>query len=161
LVNEQDEQVYALHRVYALSVAQGVEKKALVDLRARITAVDPLAKELFGLEAKYVKKLGEVAAAFEKLGWPHSAIAAHREILSLDPENAASRAAIEKLASAPDPSLAADARPADLLAGVSDEWIAEHDRTHATWETRAKLEHEHYVTETDAGYAVLVRAAAA
>jgi tetratricopeptide (TPR) repeat protein len=161
LANEPDEAVYALHRVYALSVAQQVEKKALADLRARITGADPIAADLFGLEAKYVKKLGEVAAAFEKLGWPHSAIATHREILALDPENVASRTAIEKLASAPDPSLAGDARPADLLAGISDEWIAEHDRAHATWEERATLEHEHYVTHTDAGYAVLVRAAAA
>jgi hypothetical protein len=161
LANERDEAVYALHRAYALSVAQQVDKNALAELRARISAADPIAKDLFGLEAKYVKKLGEVAAAFEKLGWPHSAIAAHRQILALDPESAASRAAIEKLASAPDPSLAADARPADLLAGISDEWIAEHDRAHATWDTRARLEHEHYVTLTDTGYAVLVRAAAA
>ncbi len=161
LANEPDDAVHALHREYALAVAQRAEKSALAALRARIAAADPVANDLFGLNAKYVKKLSEVAAAFEKLGWPHSAIAAHREILALDPENGASRAAIEKLASAPDPSLAENARPADLLAGISDEWIAEHDRSHADWDHRATLEHEHYVTHTDAGYAVLVRAAEA
>src|SRR4029453_10437349 len=59
------------------------------------------------------------------------------------------------------PSLAESAKPKDLLADVSEEWIRKHDAAHGTWETRAKIERANYVTETHAGYAVLVRAAEA
>ena len=51
---------------------------------------------------------------------------------------------------------AEDAKPKDLLADVSEEWIREFDTTHGEWATRAKLVRENYVTYTDAGYEVLV-----
>ncbi|MEM7517447.1 MAG: hypothetical protein AAF368_11065, partial [Planctomycetota bacterium] len=57
--------------------------------------------------------------------------------------------------------MAGDAKPKDLFEDVSDEWIREHDAKHATWETKAKLERENYITYTDAGYEVLVQAAEA
>ncbi len=160
--DERDELVYALHRQLSLGVGQGVlDASAANALRARITNVDPIANDLFGLKTKYVGQFRPIADRYEKSRWPHAAIAIHRRILALDPDNAESAAAIERLAAAPDPSLAADAKPVDLLDGVSKQWIAEHDAQHATWDTRARLERENYTTTTDAGYEVLVRAAEA
>ena len=78
-----------------------------------------------------------------------------RPLREADPE------AIERIASAPDPSLAEDAKPRDLLADVDEQWIRQHDEQHSEWATRAKLERENYTTHTDAGYVVLVRAAEA
>ncbi len=159
--NERDTLVHALHRELALRIAQDTDKRELNAVRERLTALDPVAKDLFALREKYGKKLADVAEAFEQDGWNHSAISAHRQILTLDPENESSRAAIERLAAVSDPSLAEHARPADLLDGISDEWIVEHDRNHADWTHRAVLQREHYVTHTDAGNRVLVRAAEA
>jgi len=157
--SERDHEVYALHRELALRVAQRLSGAGAV--RARILEVDPIAKDLFGLETKYAAKLRPIADKYDKDGWPHGAIAVHREILVLAPEDAESTAAIERLSSAPDPSLAGDAKSRDLLANVSAQWIAEHDAKHSDWKTRAILERDNYVTHTDAGYEVMVRAAEA
>ena len=158
-VGDQDREVRSLHR--ALELARSQDLDGIRDREAAIVDADPIARDLFGLRERFAPKLREVAARYEKDGWPHAAIAVHKEILALDPNNHASEAAIARLASAPDPSLASDARAVDLLEGISAEWIEEHDRKHATWKKRAKLEGEHYVTQTDAGYEVLVRSAAA
>jgi Tfp pilus assembly protein PilF len=158
---DKDELAYALHSQLRLAIAQKAPKSELAALRARLEGVDPLAKELLGTTAAFVARLEPVANALEKDGRPHSAIRVHKQILALDPERASSQEAIERIASLPDPSLAGDAKPKDLLADVSAEWIREHDAAHATWESRAVLERENYTTHTDAGYEVLVRAAEA
>ncbi|MFT5734964.1 MAG: tetratricopeptide (TPR) repeat protein, partial [Planctomycetota bacterium] len=63
----------------------------------------------------------------------------------------------ERIASAPDPSLAANAKPKDLFEDVTDEWIAEHDAEHGDWKKAAKLTRTNYVTVSNAGYEVLIR----
>ena len=160
-LGDRDGQVYALHRRYRLAVAQKLPREELEALRAELVEVDPIAEDLLGLSQIFVARLVEVAAQYEKDQRPHSAIRVHKEILALDAENAASRDAIQRLASRPDPSLAGDAKPRDLLEGVSTEWIEKHDAKHREWKDRAKLERDHYVTHTNSGYANLVRAAEA
>jgi len=159
-LDDQDGQVYALHQAVRLAIAQKLPRATVEGLRTRLVAVDPAANDLLGLSKVFVAKLSAVAAQYEADGRPHSAIQVHKEILALDPESP-STAAIQRLASKPDPSLAADAKPKDLLDGISTDWIREFDAAHAKWNDRAKLEREHYVTHTNAGYAVLVRAAEA
>jgi len=159
-IEDGDGHVYALHQALRLAIAQKRPKSVVDGLRTRLDAVDPLAGELFGLSKIFVAKLTELADQYEKDGRPHSAIHVHKEILALDPESP-STAAIQRLASKPDPSLAGDAKPKDLLEGVSAEWIRDHDAKHAKWSDHAKLERDHYVTHTNAGYAVLVKAAEA
>ena len=158
---EPDRRIHALHRAYGLSLAQDRDEEEVSALHARLLGLDPLAEKLFGFRARHLKKLLPLAERYEQLGWRHAAVQVHKEILALDPVRTESEEAIQKLASAPDPSLAEDAKPADLLAGISQAWLHEHDAKHATWKKRAKLERENYFTETDAGYAVLVRAAEA
>jgi len=158
---ERDELVYALHKQLRLLEAQQAPKAELQACRERLLAADPLGKDLLGLRQRFVEKLRAVAQAYEKDRRPHSAIRVHKEILALDPEQAPSQEAIERIAAAPDPSLAADAKPVDLLAGVSEEWIRGFDEEHREWEARAKLERQNYVTHTNAGYEVLVRSAEA
>jgi Tfp pilus assembly protein PilF len=158
---DADELVYALHREHQLTVAQGLKKTERKALEERLCTVDPIARDLLGLKDRFVGRLRAVAEAYEEDERPHSAIRVLKEVLALDPENAESAAAIERIASAPDPSLAGDAKPKDLLADVDAEWIAEHDAAHAEWKTRASLERENYLTETDAGYEVLVYASEA
>ena len=155
---ERDELVYALHRKLQLSVAQRHPRAELKELRTRLEGIDPIASDLLDLKETFLDKLGPLAQKYEKDGRPHSAIRVHKEILALDPENVESLTSIERIASAPDPSLAEDAKPKDLLADVSEEWILEHDATHDTWDKRAILERDNYFTHTDAGYEVLVRA---
>jgi Tfp pilus assembly protein PilF len=157
----KDELVHALHRQLALVRAQGRAKAELQPLRERLVSLDPSAEKLLSLRTNFVEKLVKLAEGYEKAKRPHSAIRAYRQALALDREREDLREAIERVASAPDPSLAEDARPRDLLEGVSREWIAEHDARHATWEERARLERPNYVTHTNAGYEVLVRAAEA
>ncbi len=158
---DRDELVYALHREYQLTVAQGLKKKERAAFQARLAEVDPIASDLLSLKDVFVDKLVPVAEKYEKDGRPHSAIRIHKEILALDPERAESQLAIERIASAPDPSLAGDAKPKDLLADVDEEWIRQHDEEHSTWDARAKIERENYTTYTNAGYEVLVRCAEA
>ena len=158
---DRDELVYALHTQLRYAVAQKAPKPEIAALRERLVALDPIAKDLFGMNAKFIGQLEPIAAAYEKDKRPHSAIRVHKLILAIDPEYAASQAAIDRISSLPDPSLAGDAKPKDLLADVSDEWIRAFDAQHATWDTRASLERENYVTYTNAGYEVLVRAAEA
>ncbi len=157
----RDEQIYALHKELRLLEVQKSERAKASACREKLVALDPNAERLFGLRTRFVEKLGAVAQAYEQDRRPHSAIRVHKEILALDPEQSASQQAIERLAAAPDPSLAADAKPADLLEGVSKEWIREFDAEHTDWGKRASLERPNYITRTNAGYEVMVRAAEA
>ncbi len=159
-LEDQDGHVYALHQALRLAIAQKLPRASIEEMRKRLVAVDPAANDLLGLSKVFVAKLSALAEQYEADGRPHSAIQVHKEILALDPESA-SAAAILRLASKPDPSLAADAKPKDLLDGISTDWIREFDAQHAQWSDHAKLERDHYVTHTNAGYAVLVRAAEA
>ncbi len=162
---DADEEAYALHREHALLLAQtGARKAAAADLkalRARLEAADPLAKDLLDLGKTFLERLLALAKEYEKAKRPHAAIRVYREALAIAPDREDLAAAIQRVASAPDPSLADSAKARDLLADVSEEWIRRHDAEHATWEARASLERENYVTETDAGYSVLVRSAEA
>lgn len=158
---DADEEGYALHRLLALLVAQKAPPAEIAAARARLDAVDPLARDVLGLDKVFLDRLIALAKEYEKGKRPHAAIRVYREASSLAPDRADLVEAIERVASAPDPSLADSAKAKDLLADVSAEWIRKHDLEHATWETRAKLERENYVTECDAGYAVLVRCAEA
>ena len=160
-LGEKDANLHGLHAELRLAVAQERPAAEVEALRARIVAVDPAAKDLFDLAGVYVPKLKVLAEQYEKDKRPHSAIRAYKEILALDPESKTSSAAIQRIASTPIPSLAGDAKPKDLLAGISEDWIRDRDRDHATWEKKDKLERDHYVTYTDTGYENLVRAAEA
>ena len=161
LADDRDDRVYALHQVLRLSIVQGVEKKELKAQREALLELDPIARDLLGMKAEFTKKLEPIAERYEKTGRPHSAIRVLKQILALDPENLLAQAAIERIAASPDPSLAGDAKPKDLFADVTDEWIREHDAAHRTWDVKAKLERDNYITYTDAGYEVLVRSAEA
>jgi tetratricopeptide (TPR) repeat protein len=158
---DADEQAYALHRLHALLQAQKAPGSEVAAVRKRLEAADPVAKDLLGLDKTFVDRLFALAKEYEKAKRPHAAIRVYRQVLSIAPDRADVEAAIQRVSSAPDPSLAESAKPKDLLADVSEEWIAKHDAKHATWETRARIERANYVTETNAGYAVLVRAAEA
>ncbi|MCE9595392.1 MAG: hypothetical protein K8S98_14490 [Planctomycetes bacterium] len=156
--NDRDEQIWSLHRELRLLVAQKAPRQEQDALRARLVALDPLATDVLDLSKVFIAKLQPIAAQYEKDKRPHSAIRVHKAILALGPELEASRIAIERLAAAPDPSLAEDAKPKDLLADVSKEWIREHDEKHGTWDTRSELVRTNYTTKTDAGYECMVRA---
>jgi tetratricopeptide (TPR) repeat protein len=158
---DRDEQVFSLHREHKLLVAQKAPKSEQDAVRGKLIGLDPIAPELLDLSKVFIAKLAPIAQQYEKDKRPHSAIRVHKAMLALDPELETSRAAIERIAAAPDPSLAADAKPKDLLADVSREWIASTTSNTLDWDTRAKLERENYTTYTDAGYEVLVRAAEA
>ncbi|HKX46933.1 MAG TPA: family 16 glycoside hydrolase, partial [Planctomycetota bacterium] len=155
---DRDELTYTRYRLVQLATAQGRPKAEQEERRAALVAVDPRAAELLSLADVFVDELLPLAERYEKEGRRHSAIRVHKELLAIEPERQASLDAIDRLAAAPDPSLAEDAKPKDLLAGVDAEWIAEHDAEHSEWKERAKLERDNYVTHTNAGYEVLVRA---
>ncbi len=156
-----DELVYSLHRALRLSIAQKRKRSQQTALRARLLELDPQGAELLTFRSKFIAKLEPIAAKYEKDGRPHSAISVHKEILALDPDRTTSADAIQRLASAPDPSLAEDAQPADLLEGVSEEFIREHDEKHHDWSSRAKLKGENYTTYSSAGYEMLLFASTA
>jgi hypothetical protein len=156
-----DEQAFALHRQHALLVAQKAPASRITEIARELETVDPLAKDSFALRASFVKKLAPLAAQLEKDKRPHGAIAIHKRILALDPEQAASNAAIERLSAAPDPSLAGVAKPKDLLAGVDAEWLRKHDLEHSDWQEAAEFERPNYITVTNGGYEVGMRAAEA
>ena len=158
---DADEELYARHRELELARAQGAEPAALDAKWAALVAIDPLAPAIGALRSEFVAELDELAARYEKEGRRHSAIGVHNEILALDPERVASKDAIARLAAAPDPSLAEFATPPDLFADVSEAWIDAFDSEHASWDERAKLERENYVTHTNAGYRVLLLCAEA
>ncbi len=158
---DRSQRVYALHRSYDLALVQGADRKELKRLKDELIRVDPLAGELFELRKRYLKSLISLAEQYEKSGRPHGAIRVWKEVAALDPENPAAPEAIERIAAAPDPSLAEDATPPDLFADVDEEWIAAYDAAHATWEEAGEEERENYITVTDAGYEVLIRTAEA
>jgi len=140
-VGEADERIYALHKELALRIAQGAPKKQTRALRKVLEQVDPLAKRYLDLSTGFVDKLLALAKAYRKA--------------------ADAATAIEEISAAPDPTLAETAKPKDLLADVSVEWIRGFDTEHRTWDGRANLERKNYTTHTDAGYEVMVRCAEA
>ncbi len=156
---DEDELVYALHKMLGLAIAQRRPKDEQAAIRERLAAADPISGDLLGMRQSFTSKLFDVAQSYEKERRPHSAIAAYREVIALDPENAEAAAAIERIASQPDPSLAEDATPKDLFEDVSEEWIREHDEKHATWSKKASFESEYYNVKTNAGYRILIQAA--
>ncbi|MEO0650364.1 MAG: hypothetical protein AAFZ65_06770, partial [Planctomycetota bacterium] len=160
-LDDRDEQVWSTHKQLELAIRQKLPEKEREAIEARLVELDPLSQDLATLRERYVDELLDLAEAYTEEGRRHSAIRTHKEILALDPSRGESETAIEELAAAPDPSLAADAKPADLFADVTEEWIAEHDEDHLDWGDRAKLTRDNYVTQTNAGYEVLVRAAEA
>ena len=160
-VGDRDEQVFALHKQYNLLLAQKADRRVLKELQGRIEGLDPVARELFQLREGFIGQLQPIADLYMKERRPHSAIRVLQEILALDPESEATQAAIERISAAPDPSLAATAKPKDLMADISVEWVREHDAEHREWKQAATTKREHYVTKTNAGYEVLVRAAEA
>lgn len=159
--DDPDLRLWALHRRFGLRTAQKAPRDELAALRTELLALDAIAADLLGLKSAYVERLAPLAQAYEKERRPHSAIRVHQQILALDPERAESLEAIERISAAPDPSLAETAQARDLFEGISDEWIRGFDEEHSTWEKCGVLERENYVTKTDAGYQVLVRAAEA
>lgn len=155
--NDQDELIYALHKHAWLALTLEHDRREVESLRERLYAADPTAVDLEAMRTTFVERLLPVAEAYEEEGRRHSAIRVHRQILALDPSRTASEEAVQRLANAPDPSLAADAKQVDILAGVSEEWIREHDEETRDWGDRAKLKTENYRTQTNAGYEILVR----
>jgi tetratricopeptide (TPR) repeat protein len=158
---DADEQLYALHKRLALRIAQKAKPAEVAALRQELGAVDPIAADLIGLKAAFVERLRPIADEYEKEKRPHSAIRVHQQILALDPESEESRAAVERISAAHDPSLAETAKAKDLFEGTSDQWIREFDAGHSTWEAPGLLERTNYKTRTDAGYVVMIRAAEA
>ncbi|MEM6571615.1 MAG: family 16 glycoside hydrolase, partial [Planctomycetota bacterium] len=148
---------YCLHQELRFLEAQGVKRSEMRDKREALVAIDPTAGDLFELKSKFSEKFTKVAEAYEEADRPHGAIRVWKEVLALDPESTAAQDAIERIASAPDPSLAADAKPKDLFADVTDEWISEYDAEHSEWREAGEVTRDNYVTVTDAGYEVLIR----
>jgi tetratricopeptide (TPR) repeat protein len=156
-LGDKDLAVHALHTELGLLVAQRAKKEVILARRTALEASDALAGELFGLKGRFITDFAKLAADYEKDGRSHGAIRAWKQVLALDPEHVGAAASIERIAAAPDPSLAADAKPVDLFADVTEEWIREHDAKHLEWEEAARLERPNYFTVTNAGYEVLVR----
>jgi tetratricopeptide (TPR) repeat protein len=160
-LGDRDDFVFSLNKQLTLLIAQKAPKKDIAALRERVVTVDPIAADVFKLRGDFIAKLRPIAEQYDKDERPHAAIRVWREILALDPELEDAQKAIERISALPDPSLAGSAKPKDLLADVSRQWIQEHDAKHSDWKSVAVLERENYVTKTDAGYEVLVRSAEA
>ncbi|MFT7487592.1 MAG: tetratricopeptide (TPR) repeat protein, partial [Candidatus Paceibacteria bacterium] len=160
-VEDRGEEIYSMHQALRLALVQGAKKSELKARREALILIDPYARDLFALKADFTGRLVPIAERYEKQGRPHSAIRVWKQVLALDPESLVAKASIERIASTPDPSLAGDAKPADLFEDVTDEWIREHDAEHLEWSTRSKLTRDNYVTHTDSGYVIMVRAAEA
>ena len=156
-----DTHIYARYRELELARAQGLANGDLRKLENALIELDPKSEDLFALGEEFLEELDDVAAKYVKDGRPHSAISVHKRILSLSPERIESLEAIEELASAPDPSLAEDAKAKDLFEGITEEFMAKHDAEHREWADRAKLKGNNYRTQTNAGYRVMVTAAEA
>ncbi|MEM9800612.1 MAG: family 16 glycoside hydrolase, partial [Planctomycetota bacterium] len=156
-----DLQIYCLHQELRNLVAQGAKKRDLEAKRAALTALDPTFVELDSLRTDFSERFAKVAKDYEGADRPHGAIRVWKEVLALDPENAEAIAAIERIASRPDPSLAGDAKPKDLFEDVTAEWIAEYDAEHAEWNDAGEVERDNYFTVSNAGYEVLIRTAEA
>ncbi len=156
-IGDTDELVYALHKQYRLLVKQDAKRSVLEPIRKKLDRIDPLADTLLTFRDQFISRLLPIAERYEAEGRPHSAIRVHQEILSLDPEREESILKIEEISASPDPTLAATAKPKDLLEGISQEWIRQFDQKHGAWDRRSKLEKTNYITQTDAGYEVMVR----
>ena len=74
------------------------------------TLVDPFDGKPLSVE-DCERRLHSLGERYEDKDRPHGAIAVHRRMLALDPEDPESNAAIARLAARPDPSLAAAATP--------------------------------------------------
>ncbi len=158
---QRDERIWSLHRELRARVALKEDPATIQALRERIAAIDPVARDLFAFKDRFIARLEEIAAQYEKDQRPHAGIRVHKEILAIDQERQSSWEAIQRLASAPDPSLAGDAKPRDLFEGVSKDWIAEYDAKHREWKEHGTLKKPNYLTRTNAGYETLVRCAEA
>ena len=156
-----DDQLYSLHKRLGLMIAQKVPKRDIAAAKQALVQLDPNSGRLLDMSRLFMGQLLALAKEYEKAKRPHAAIRTYQELLALAPDSVEAQEAIERISAAPDPSLAETAKPKDLLEDVSEEWIREHDAKHNTWDERAKLERDNYVTYTDAGYAVLVRCAEA
>ena len=161
MVGDRDELVFALHKQLSLLVAQDADRKQLRVLRDRLVDLDPVAEDLFKLRDGFIDRLIAIADQYEREKRPHSAIRVLRIVLALDPEHESAGVAIERISEAPDPSLAESAKPKDLLADVSEQWIRAHDAEHRAWDDASVETRENYITKTDAGYEVMIRAAEA
>lgn len=155
------ERLRALHEDLRLAVAQGAKRAELKLLREHLAELDTSSKALFELAEDFRSRLTSLAQRYEKQQRWHGALRVWKQVLALVPEDTAALDGIDRVTSQPDPSLAADAKSKDLLEGISAEWIAEHDAEHSEWKQAARMEREHYITKTDAGYEVLARTAEA
>ncbi|MCP5021958.1 MAG: hypothetical protein GY930_09270 [bacterium] len=159
--NDKDLQLWALYRDWRLAEAQGLSKAQSKTRIAELQTLDPTGGGLFELTSQFSDKLLDLAKKYEKQGRPHGAIRVYKRMLALDPQNKVAEEAVERIASAPDPSLAPHATPVDLFEGVDQAFIDEFDAAHNTWDTAAREEREHYITITDTGYKNLIRTAEA
>ncbi|MEZ5975241.1 MAG: hypothetical protein R3E96_10485 [Planctomycetota bacterium] len=158
-LDDKDLLLWALYRDYGLGDAQGwkaAEREAALEA---IRAVEPSAAALIERTRAFVAGLAKLGARYEKELRPHGAIRVYQRLLALDPENAEAQAAIERLASAPDPSLAPYATARDPFEGIDQAWIDAFDEQHNTWEEAAREERDNYITITDTGYKNLIRTA--
>lgn len=156
--DDPDLQVYARHQHLRRAELAGASRRDLDELREALSVLDPLAPDLHALRDRFHGRLSKLAKGYDE-DRPHAAIRAWRQLLALDPLDEDAASEIDRIASRPDPSLAAHARPKDLMEGVDPEWVLEHDARHATWDEAARVERENYTTITNAGYEVLVRTA--
>ena len=97
---------------------EGAQGRAQGAARAAARARPASARTCSACASASSRSSTAVAQDYEKDQRPHSAIRVHKEVLALDPEiTRQRRRPSSALAAAPDPSLAADAKPKDLLAG--------------------------------------------
>ncbi len=160
-VGDADLELWALYRDFRLAESRGLTREQREALLAPIRAVDPTDAGLFDLTRRFADDLIRLAKRYEKEARPHGAIRVYRRLQALDPENTVAAEAIERIASAPDPSLAPHATPRDLFEGIDQEFIDAFNTEHATWENAAKEVREHYITITNSGYENLMRTAEA
>ncbi|MFT7679852.1 MAG: hypothetical protein ACI8QC_003857 [Planctomycetota bacterium] len=155
------ERLRALHEDLRLAVAQGAKRTEIRALREFLAELDPSSKALFEIAEDFRGRLTSLAQRYEKQQRWHGALRVWKQVLALVPDDQVAIDGIDRVTSQPDPSLAADAKSKDLLEGITAEWIAEHDAEHSEWKQAGRMEREHYITKTDAGYEVLVRVAEA
>jgi Tfp pilus assembly protein PilF len=158
-LGDQDLELWALYRDFRLAEARGLQTAKRKELLATMAQVDPGGAQLLDLTERFSADLKKLAERYEKEGRPHGAIRVYKRLLSLDPLNEATAAAIERIASAPDPALAPHATPRDPFAGIDQSFLDEFDAQHSDWDNAAKEVREHYITITDTGYKNLIRTA--
>ncbi|MCA9001458.1 MAG: hypothetical protein KDB61_06015, partial [Planctomycetes bacterium] len=130
---DADLELWARYREWRLAESQGLKPAQRKALLAELQSVDPTGGGLFELTGEFTERLQKLAEKYEKQGRPHGAIRVYERLLSLDPENRLAEEAVERIASAPDPSLAPHATPVDLFEGVDQAFIDAFDAKHSTW----------------------------